>query len=133
MTAGRLGGGMGFQVIHNETTTLSVLGGVNYTRDKFFLEDGISGGPITESGEGAAGMEFKAVRLNGIELNSRLFLFPNLTDTGRYRMEYDGGVRLPLFKSFTYGLSFYDRYDSRPAVIVKKNDYGFISALGYTF
>ena len=128
----KLGGGFGWQLIKEASTSLSVLGGVNYSREKYFPDDmGFSA--FANSGEGTAGVEVKTSRFGGIELTSRLFMFPNLTDSGRYRLEYDGGVRLPVFKNFTYGMSFYDRFDSRPAVIVKKNDYGFISALGYTF
>ncbi len=128
----KLGGGVGFKVINDASTSLSLLGGVNYSRENYFPDDmGVS--VSSDSGEGTAGVEVKAVRFGGIELTSRLFLFPNLTDTGRYRFEFDSGVRLPVFKNFTYGMSFYDRFDSRPAVIVKKNDYGFISTLGYTF
>ena len=128
----KLGGGFGWQLIKEASNSLSVLGGVNYSRENYFPDDmGFSA--FANSGEATAGVEVKTVRFGGIELTSRLFMFPNLTDSGRYRLEYDGGVRLPVFKNFTYGMSFYDRFDSRPAVIVKKNDYGFISALGYTF
>lgn len=128
----KLGAGFGLQLVKDATTTVSILGGTNYARENYF-PDAMDRTASSDSGEGTAGFEVKAVRLNGIEFTSRLFVFPNLADAGRYRFEYDGSVRLPLFKKFTYGLSFYDRYDSRPAVAVKKNDYGLISALGYTF
>lgn len=128
----KLGGGFGLQLVKDETTTLSLLGGANYSREKYF--PGETGANVSaDSGESTAGLEFRTVRFGGIALSSRLLVFANLTDTGRYRFEYDGSVRLPVFKNFSYGLSFYDRYDSRPGAVVRKNDYGIISALGYTF
>ena len=73
------------------------------------------------------------IKLLGIEITTRFFVFPNLTDTGRYRIEFDQGFRVPLFAGFTWGISLYDRFDSRPQVAVQRNDYGLLSTLGYKF
>ena len=128
----KLGGGFGLKLVKDKATTVSLLGGANYSRENYF--PGEAGANVSaNSGEGTAGLEITAVRFGGIEFASRLLVFGSSTGSGRYRFEYDGSVRLPVFKNFSYGLSFYDRYDSRPAVAVKKNDYGLISALGYTF
>lgn len=133
----KLGGGFGLQLIRDEATTLSLLGGANYSRENYFAD--ATAAPSRQQeiarnhGESTAGFELRTTRFGGIALSSRLLVFANLTDTGRYRFEYDGSIRLPVFKKFSYGLSFYDRYDSRPNVAVRKNDYGIISALGYTF
>ncbi len=128
----KLGGGFGLRLVKDKETTVSLLGGANYSRENYFPDEtGMS--VSANSGEGTAGLEIAAVRFGGIEFASRLLVFGSSTGSGRYRFEYDGSVRLPVFKNFSYGLSFYDRYDSRPAVAVKKNDYGLISALGYTF
>ncbi len=128
----KLGGGIGLQFIKDAKTTVSLLGGANYARENY-LPDEAGMRVSVDRGEGTAGFEIKLVRFNGIEFASRLFLFPNLADAGRYRFEYDGEVRVPVFKNCSYELRFYDRYDSRSAVAANKNAYGFISALAYTF
>ncbi len=128
----KAGGGFGRKLITSDKTTLSLLGGVNFANERFRPGDGIE--PLTaNNGEALAAFDLKTTKFAGIEFTLHVALHPTLTDGSRYRIESDSGFRIPIGKSFTWGLSLYDRFDSQPPVPVKRNDYGLLSTLGFKF
>ncbi len=61
-------------------------------------------------------------------------MFPNLTDTGRWRATFDMDFRLELVRDLYWKLNFYSSYDSNPiATGASTSDYGATSSLGYKF
>jgi hypothetical protein len=65
---------------------------------------------------------------------TNLRVFPNLTDTGRWRATFDTDFRLELIKDLYWRLNFYSSYDSDPiAKGASSTDYGATSSLGYKF
>ncbi len=66
---------------------------------------------------------------------SNLRVFPNLTDTGRWRATFDLDFRWELVKDFFWKMNFYSSYDSDPISEepASKTDYGVTSSLGYKF
>ena len=128
----KAGGGFGRKLITTDKTTLSLLGGVNFANERFRHGDGIEA-LTANNGEALAAFDLKTTKLAGIEFTLRVALHPTLTDGSRYRIESDSGFRIPIAKSFTWGLSLYDRFDSQPPVPVKRNDYGLLSTLGFKF
>lgn len=128
----KVGGGLARRLISTGKTSLSLLGGINFANENYRSENLIDA-PATNSGEGLAVFDLKTTKLAGIEFTLRVALHPALTRGGRYRIESDSGIRVPIFKNFMWGLSLYDRFDSRPPIPVNRNDYGLISTLGYKF
>ena len=128
----KVGGGLGRKLISTDKTTLSLLGGVDFANERFRPADG-SESLTANNGEGLAAFDLKTTKFAGIEFTFRAALHPTLSGSGRYRIEADSGFRLPIAKSFTWGLSLYDRFDSDPLVPVKRNDYGLLSTLGFRF
>ena len=109
-----------------------MLGGINFANEQYRLGGG-SALPTTTRGEGLAVFDFRTTKLAGIEFTLRVALHPTLSSTNRYRIESDSGLRIPITKNFMWGVSLYDRFDSRPPVPVQRNDYGLLSTLGYKF
>jgi len=128
----KVGGGFGRKLIRSQQTQLSTLAGFNFANEQF-RGDATNPARTRNSGEALAGIDLTTTRFFGIEFTTRLFVFPNLTQTGRYRLEYDSGFSIPLIGGFTWGLNLYDRFDSDPPVDVERNDYGVVSSLGYKF
>ncbi len=128
----KVGGGVGRKLIRTEKTTLSLLGGVDFANERFRPAGGLES-LTTNTGEALAAFDLKTTKLAGIELTLRVALHPALGAGGRYRIESDSGIRVPIAKSFTWGLSLYDRFDSQPPVPVQRNDYGLLSTLGFKF
>ena len=130
----RLGGGYGYKVTKTKDTELSLLGGFTYINEQF--QEDPSQPPLgsTSSGEVVAGIDYRTVVLKGIGITTKLSFLPNLVQTGRYRIEYDSTARIPLMGGFTWSLSLFDRFDSEPPrADVQRNDYGVVTAFGYTF
>ena len=128
----KVGGGLARKVINTRKTTVSFLGGFNFANEKYRFENFIDL-PAANSGEGLAVFDLRTTRLAGIEFMLRVAIHPALTKGGRYRIESDSSIRIPITKNFMWGLSLDDRFDSQPPVPVDRNDYGVISTLGYKF
>ena len=69
-----------------------------------------------------------------VSIDTRLAIFPSLSDWGRVRMGFNLSSKVEIFKDFNVGLNFYDEFDNRPpAVAQSKNDYGLNLTIGYEF
>jgi putative salt-induced outer membrane protein YdiY len=129
----RLGGGFGWKIINGRDSTFDLLGGFTLTNEQFRAEEGDLL-PRKSTGEGLLGFEWRSSRFWGVQLRTRLTAHPNLVQTGRYRIEYDSGAEIPLIAGFSWNVSLFDRYDNKPPrEELERNDYGMISALGFTF
>ena len=129
----RLGGGFGWKLVKSRQSELSLLGGFTYINEQFRDADSGMSLPRQSSGEALSGIELATTRFNGIRLGTKLSFLPNLLDGGRYRIEYDSTVRVPLFRSMTWSVKLFDRFDSEPPLDVQRNDYGIVSAFGFSF
>jgi len=123
----RLGGGMGWRVRTSGNTNLSLLGGMAYVHERLREQ------PNRSTVESFGGMEWSTSLFRVVRLNTQLTIHPNLLDTSRVRVEYDGTFRVPIAGRFTYSLRLFDRYDTRPAAMVARNDYGVVTGLGVVF
>jgi hypothetical protein len=60
--------------------------------------------------------------------------YPSLTDSGRHRLQVDGGAKRELWKDFFVSLTVYDSFDSRPPnPAAKRNDIGVVTSIGWTY
>ena len=123
----RLGGGMGWRVRSTGNTKLSLLGGAAYVHER--LRD--QANPSTF--ESFGGLEWSTSLLGVVSLDTQLTIHPNLLDGSDVRVEYDGTLRVPIGGNFTYSLRLFDRYDTRPAAMVERNDYGVVTGPGVVF
>jgi putative salt-induced outer membrane protein YdiY len=129
----KFGGGFGWKVRDTRRTQLNLLGGFTYTNEQFRAEEDGQEDRRSSTGEGLLGFEWETTPFYKIRFSTKLSLYPNLVQSGRYRVEYDSSLRIPLLKNVTFSVSLFDRYDSEPPQDVKRNDYGLISAFGFTF
>jgi putative salt-induced outer membrane protein YdiY len=111
-----IGGGLGYHIVKNERTTFDLFGGVSYNQE-FFQND------ITRrSAEIVTGETF-SYALNGrTSLNERFAFYPNMSDTGEYRMQFDTALTTDIFKWLGWNLTFSDRFLSNPIEGRQKND-----------
>ncbi len=123
----RFGGGMGWRLRASGNTKLSMLGGVAYVHER--LRDQNNRATV----ESFAGLEWATVLFGKVQLETNFTLHPNLLDVAHLRVEYDGTFRVPIAGRFNYSLRLFDRFDTRPAETVARNDYGIVSGLGVVF
>jgi putative salt-induced outer membrane protein YdiY len=136
-------GGFGFHAIASDRTTLNFLGGVNYTHETYSngAEDLPATVPPTFVSYGQT-HKFAALTL-GEELNQKLGkstivtqnlgFFPDLQQTGEYRMTFNLGTVTKISKWLGWQNQFGDIYVSNPPVGSKSNDVIFTTGLNIAF
>ncbi len=85
------------------------------------------------SGEALAGQEFTYKLSNRTSFKERLVFFPNMTDTGQYRLNFDASAVTLLKTWLGWQLTFSDRYLSNPVEGAKTNDVLLSTGLRLTF
>jgi putative salt-induced outer membrane protein len=140
---GMYGGGLGFHAIKSDSTTLDILAGLNYTHETY--SDGPEVTPVTAppsfTSYGVTN-KFAALTL-GEELMhkfgkstvvaEKLYLYPNLSDTGEYQGEFDLGTVTKISKWLGWQNQFSDIYVSSPPLTAKKNDLILTTGLNFSF
>jgi putative salt-induced outer membrane protein YdiY len=136
-------GGFGFHAIASDRTTLNFLGGINYTHETYSngAEDLPATVPPTFVSYGQT-HKFAALTL-GEELNQKLGkstivtqnlgFFPDLQQTGEYRMTFNLGTVTKISKWLGWQNQFGDIYVSNPPVGSKSNDVIFTTGLNIAF
>lgn len=121
------GGGLGWHVIQNPSTTLDLLGGVNYTREKYtFL-------PSRSFAAASAGEELNHKLGMNTVLIQKLYFFPNLNDTGEYRATFNFGTVTKINKWLGWQNAFGDIYVTNPPAGSKQNDILLTTGLNISF
>ena len=68
-----------------------------------------------------------------INIGSSLFIYPSLSDLGRFRSEFNVSASIELFKDFFFGIDFYFKSDNQTAEDASSIDYNFNTSIGYSF
>jgi putative salt-induced outer membrane protein YdiY len=128
-----LGAGLGWQIADSPTTQISVIGGVNFVDESYQRQDASGSGRREPGGEALIGFSADKLEFGRLSFFSKTSVYPSLLERGRLRIVASSGVRLPLVGHLTWSLRFFEKFDSRPLLPVKKNDYGTISSFGFVF
>ena len=136
-------GGFGWHTIKSDSTTLNILGGINYTHETY--SNGAEILPVTTPpvfvSYGKTN-RFAAMTL-GEELNQKLgkntvvtqnlYFYPDLQQTGEYRGTFNLGTVTKLNKHLGWQNQFGDFYVSNPPTGSKKNDILLTTGLNFSF
>jgi putative salt-induced outer membrane protein YdiY len=110
------GGGFGFHAIKTPQSTFDIFGGGSL--DKEYYSNN-----VTKSfGEAQFGEEYLYKLSKVTTLHEKVTLFPNLSDTGQIRMNFDASADTKLRKWLAWQVSISDRYLSNPLPGFQKND-----------
>ena len=124
------GGGVGRYLKQTNHWILKATGGMALGRERFLDTEG------QVSVEGIAALSLDFFRFEGKErdISTQVVFWPNFSDFGRIRIDVTSGIRYEIFKDLSWGFSFWNNYDSRPATTdAEKNDFGLSSTIGYKF
>lgn len=127
-----LGGGAGYTAWRAERGRLDLLAGLAYNRENF-------GPPAPQSSFSRNSMEAYfgddfSYKLTGVTSLTQSFrIFPNLTRTGDYRMNFDLGADTRIARWLIWNLAVSDRLLSNPAPGRQKNDFLYTTGIGVTF
>jgi len=102
--------------IKTPSTTLAFLGGANYARESF------STGLHRDSAEGYFGDDFLHKVSAATSITQTFRIFPNITNSGEYRVNFDVGAVTALKKWLGWQVSITDRFISNPLPGRQRND-----------
>jgi putative salt-induced outer membrane protein len=129
-----LGGGLGYHVIKTENITFDVFAGGDYDREKFSPNPPLVLTNVTRDvAEVVAGEELSWKLNNRVSLNERFSAFPNLSDLGQYRFQFDATAATKLKRWLSWQITVSDRYLSNPLPGLKSNDELLSTGLRLTF
>jgi hypothetical protein len=126
------GGGFGYHLIKTDRTLFDVFGGADYDRDEFSaytITNPTPPPPLTavpaltkNSAEIMVGEEFDSKLNKRGLLTERFTFFPNLSDTGQYRFQFDTSFATQIKNWLSWQITVSDHYISYPPVGLKGND-----------
>lgn len=111
-----LGGGFGYHAVKNDRMKFDVFGGGAYNQEFF------SNNITRRSAEITVGEEFSYNLNDRTSFNERLTFYPNLTETGEYRLQFDTGLVTDVFRWMAWNVTFSDRFLSNPVNGREQND-----------
>ena len=128
------GGGLGYHVIKSANTTFDVFAGGDYDREKFSPNPPLVLTNTTRNvAEIDVGEELSWKLNNRVSLNERFSMFPNLSDLGQYRFQFDATAATKLKTWLSWQITVSDRYLSNPLPGLKSNDELLSTGLRLTF
>lgn len=129
-----LGAAAARTIIDTNKNRLRILGGLTTNREQYALErESLSSLEALIS----TSYDFFVYGDLGADVVANLSLYPSLTESGRYRIEFDGRYRHEIFTDFFVSLSGWYSFDNQAPLIggetVRQEDYGLVTSLGWAF
>lgn len=112
-----LGGGIGYHAIRSERTKLDLLGGLAMNREFFDGDDN-----DRTSLEAQLGQTLNHQITPRLAFTEQLFFFPNLSDGGEYRINFDASLVADITRRIGWQVTLSDRYLSNPPGGARQND-----------
>ena len=132
--------GLGFHAIKNATTTLDLLAGGNYTHETYvtYMAQTPPLPPLRQllvhnSAGLTLGEELNHTLSKSTLIIQKLYFYPNLSNTGDYRGEFDFGTVTKISKRLGWQNQFTDFYTKTPPPGKKKNDVVFTTGINFSF
>jgi len=117
--------GAGLHVRRTGTFTFDVFGGYSYNHEALY-----SGGTRSFD-EGLLGEETTHKFTEAASFRQRLSVYPNLTESGEYRVVFDAGFLAPLVDRWNLTLNYSLRYQSNPPPGILERDTLLFAGLQY--
>jgi len=118
--------GIGKYMIRTNRLYLGVRVGVNYNIETYFDET-----LDKKSTEANIAANFNMFEFGDFNLNTDFTAYPSLSESGRFRLDYNLGLKYDLPWDFYIKMDFSVNYDNQPAVVGNDFDYIFNSGFGW--
>jgi putative salt-induced outer membrane protein YdiY len=120
-------GGLGYHAIKSDSTVLDLLAGGNYTRENY------STGVLRNIGGITVGETLFHKLGKSTIVNEQIFFYPDLTDSGQYRIAFDLGTVTKIKSWLGWQTAVSDRYLSNPIPGTKSNDIILTTGINVSF
>lgn len=121
------GGGLGYHAWKSSRGHLDFGGGAVYNHEKYDT------GTTRNSAEVLATEEFGIKLLSKLNLIERMQLYPNMSNTGQFRLNFDTAASLPVYKFLEINFGVSDRYQTDPLPGRQGNDILFTTGVRLSF
>ncbi len=133
-----IGGGGGYHAIKTKNTSFDLFAGGSYDADFFGAIAATATTPATpainrKTGEIVLGETFNTKVNNRTTLTEQFSLYPNISNTGSYRFQFDTTAATKLKNWLSWQVTYSDRYLSDPLATFKKNDLLLSTGVRLTF
>jgi putative salt-induced outer membrane protein len=125
---------LGYHLIKEKDCTFDVFGAATYNQE-YYSKPFSPPNPSTtrKTAEFVLGETLAAKLGSRTTLGEQFNFFPNLSDTGEYRLQLDATAATKLKNWLSWQITFSDRYVSRPLLGLKNNDVLFTTGLRLTY
>lgn len=123
-----LGGGLGYYLVKDKTTTFQLFGGVAWTDEKYSRP-----GLDRDYASLVLGEESSHAITETTSFRQKLVAYPDLDKTGELRATFDAMLASKLGGAWTLNLTLGSRYNSLPPPGLKKTDTVFLVGVGTKF
>jgi uncharacterized protein DUF481 len=120
-------GAVGHFLKHSRATGWAMFAGAASTYEKYFNTS------PTNNAEALLGMDFYAFRFASSQVNSKLLIYPGISQWGRIRIDFDTSLSWEVWKDFYWKTSILENFDSRPPEGSPRNDFALTSSFGISF
>ncbi len=121
-----LGGGLGWHVQDTDRTVFDVFSGGSFNQEIFTSE-------TRRSGELVLGQDLTYKLVESTGLSERFSFYPNLSNTGEYRLQFDTTLTTDIAKWLAWHFTISDRFLSNPIPGVKRNDVLITTGVRFSF
>ena len=119
--------GLGYHIVKSDPFSFNVFGGYAYNHQINYTP------PDSIGSEAMLGEETLHKFTPATSFHQKLVIFPSLTESGEYRVQFDAGLVTNIVRAWNLTLTVSDRYDHRPSPGVKQNDYVVFAGIQYAF
>ncbi len=121
------GGGLGYHAWKSTRGHLDVGGGAVYNHEKYATGD------TNNSAEVLVNEEFAIKLLSRLNVIQSLQLYPNISDSGQFRLNFDTTASMPIYRFLEWNFGINDRYQTNPLPGRVGNDILFTTGVRFSF
>lgn len=119
-------GGLGYRILNSSVHRFDISGGLTYNHTRYVSE--------TENiAELLLAEESNHQLSAGTMLRQRFAVFPNLTNTGEYRLQFSAGLVTRITDTLNLTVTLTDNYQSNPQPGIDRNELLFITGISVDF
>ncbi|WP_439183834.1 DUF481 domain-containing protein [Carboxylicivirga taeanensis] len=118
--------GLGTYILQTNTIHWNVSGGASFNKEQYELSS-----EDRQSWEGYVGTDLNMFNTGDLSLRAKIAAYPSLTESGRWRTDFDFDIKYDLPKDFYIKLGIALNYDNRPIEGASESDYVFATGFGW--
>lgn len=125
-----VGGGAARYFIRTNRAIVYTAGGLTGSSERYAATERHNNGEVLLDAEAQV---FKLYSPK-LDISGFFRFWPNLTTSGRYRMDTQGTAKVEVYKNLFVSFTIFDNYDRKnPTTSTPQNDYGVTMSVGYSF